>query len=213
MKLIRVWEWETIIVVFFVSLFVQSVSAESQEKTERIAATTPQVLGATKENNVPDKRPNIVFLIADDERWDMMSCSGNKYLKTPNRDKLAAEGMRFRNAFVTSAVCSPSRGSFLTGKHVHQCGTQPIIHMNHTFHRNERPFPAQLHDIGYHAAHFGKWHLGEGDKRKPGYDHWVGYYALTHFFDPTLTINDSTPHRFHMQRMKSEQCCNQSAFP
>ena len=135
------------------------------------------------------KRPNIVFLIADDERWDMMSCSGNKYFKTPNRDKLAAEGMRFENAFVTSAVCSPSRGSFLTGKHVHQCGTQPIIHMNYTFHRSERPFPAQLHDVGYHTAHFGKWHLGEGDKKKPGYDHWAGYYALTSFFDPLLTVN------------------------
>ncbi|RKX44912.1 MAG: hypothetical protein DRP64_05615 [Verrucomicrobia bacterium] len=140
--------------------------------------------------------PNIVFLITDDERWDMMGCSGNKYLKTPNRDRLASEGMRFENAFVTSAVCSPSRGSFLTGKHVHQCGTQPIIHMNYTFHRSERPFPAQLHDVGYYTAHFGKWHLGEGDKKKPGYDHWVGYYALTSFFDPLLTTNDGQPERY-----------------
>lgn len=135
------------------------------------------------------KRPNMVFIIADDERWDMLSCSGNQYLKTPNRDRLASEGMRFTHAFTTSAVCSPSRGSFLTGKHVHQCGTQPIIHMNYTFHRSERPFPARLHDVGYHAAHFGKWHLGEGQEKKPGYDHWVGYYALIPFFNPVLTIN------------------------
>ena len=145
---------------------------------------------------VSSSKPNIVFLIADDERWDMLSCSGNKYLKTPNRDRLASEGMRFENAFTTSAVCSPSRGSFLTGKHVHQCGTQPIIHMNYTFHRSERPFPAQLHDVGYYTAHFGKWHLGEGDKKKPGYDHWVGYYALTSFFDPLLTTNDGQPERY-----------------
>ena len=135
------------------------------------------------------KQPNIVFVIADDERWDMMGCSGNKVLKTPHRDRLASEGLRFENAFTTSAVCSPSRGSFLTGKHVHQCGTEPIIHMNYTFHRSERPFPAQLHDVGYRTAHFGKWHLGEGDKKKPGYDYWAGYYALIHFFDPVLTIN------------------------
>jgi arylsulfatase A-like enzyme len=153
------------------------------------ATAVPQALWAGDDDSGRRRRPNIVFLIADDERWDMMSCAGNRYLKTPNRDRLAAEGMRFENAFVTSAVCSPSRGSFLTGKHVHQCGTQPIIHMNHTFHRNERPFPARLHDVGYHTAHFGKWHLGEGHKRKPGYDHWVGYYALTTFFDPLLTIN------------------------
>ena len=155
------------------------------------AAAVPGFAGLKKllDTKKNGKRPNIVFLIADDERWDMMSCSGNKYFKTPNRDKLAAEGMRFENAFVTSAVCSPSRGSFLTGKHVHQCGTQPIIHMNYTFHRSEKPFPEQLHDVGYYTAHFGKWHLGEGQKKKPGYDHWVGYYALTTFFDPLLTIN------------------------
>jgi N-acetylglucosamine-6-sulfatase len=134
-------------------------------------------------------RPNVVFLIADDQRSDMLSCMGNRYLQTPVCDRLAREGVRFTSAFVTSAVCSPSRGSFLTGKHVHQCGTQPIIHMNHTFHRNERPFPALLHDAGYHTAHFGKWHLGEGDRKKPGYDHWAGYYALIPFFDPLLTIN------------------------
>lgn len=148
-----------------------------------------QTLRADEKTAVNGKRPNVVFMIADDQRADMLSCMGNRYLKTPNCDRLASEGIRFTNAFVTSAVCSPSRGSFLTGKHVHQCGTQPIIHMNHTFHRNERPFPARLHDIGYHSAHFGKWHLGEGDKKKPGYDHWVGYYALTTFFNPVLTTN------------------------
>jgi len=148
-----------------------------------------QALHAGEKATVNGKRPNVVFLIADDQRADMLSCMGNRYLKTPHCDRLASQGVRFTNAFVTSAVCSPSRGSFLTGKHVHQCGTQPIIHMNHTFHRNERPFPARLHDVGYHTAHFGKWHLGEGDKKKPGYDHWVGYYALIPFFDPLLTIN------------------------
>jgi len=155
------------------------------------AAITPQSLWTVVKRTGKSKSPNIVFVIADDQRADMMSCAGNRYIKTPNFDKMAADGLRLTNAFVNSAVCSPSRGSFLTGKHPHMCGTPTIIHMSHTFHQSQLPFPARLHDAGYNTAHFGKWHLGEGNVPKPGYDHWVGFYAVMHYFDPVLTINGS----------------------
>src|SRR5688572_9369331 len=77
-----------------------------------------------------DKRPNFVFVYTDDQRWDAMSVvqkeQGDKgrfpWLKTPNMDRLAAEGFRFRNAFVVNALCAPSRASFLTGQYGHVNG-------------------------------------------------------------------------------------------
>lgn len=140
------------------------------------------------------RRPNIVVVIADDQRADMMSCAGNPYITTPHFDRMAAEGLRFTNAFVNCGVCSPSRGAFLTGRHPHQVGTPTIIHMSHTFHRSHTPLPALLHEAGYTSAHFGKWHLGEGHLPKPGYDHWEGFYAVGPFFDLTMHVNGEPRH-------------------
>jgi len=67
------------------------------------AAALPQ-LGVSQ-----TRRPNILFVMTDHQRWDAMSCAGNRILKTPHRDRLAAEGMRFGQAFVTNALCAPSR--------------------------------------------------------------------------------------------------------
>ncbi len=134
-------------------------------------------------------RPNIIFIMADDQRHDMLSVNGNPYVKTPNLDRLAAEGCNFTNAFTVSGVCSPSRAEFFTGKYGHQCGAPQIIWDNHTFRMNETPFPAVLHDEGYYSAHIGKWHLGEGQKKKKGYDYWAGFEWLGSFFNSTLHVN------------------------
>src|SRR5688572_21119572 len=75
-------------------------------------------------------RPNILFILTDDQRWDTMSCSGNFPIKTPNMDALAADGVRFRNMFVTTSICAASRASILTGLHErthrYTFGTNPI---------------------------------------------------------------------------------------
>jgi len=138
--------------------------------------------------NVRNK-PNVVLIVSDDHRWDLMSCAGNKYMKTPNLDRLASEGIYFENAFACSGVCSPSRASILTGKYCHQAASPRIVWTNNSFRMQERPFPARLHDVGYHAAHFGKWHLGAGDKSMDGYDHWAGFEWLGAYFDTQVTIN------------------------
>src|SRR5206468_922589 len=64
-------------------------------------------------------RPNIVFILVDDLRWDALGCTGHPFLKTPHMDRIAGEGALFRNAFVTTPLCSPSRASFLTGQYAH----------------------------------------------------------------------------------------------
>src|SRR5690554_4645135 len=67
-------------------------------------------------------RPNLVVFMTDDQRWDTMSCAGNKIIKTPGMDRIANEGVRFRNAFVTNSLCAPSRATLLTGLYSHTHG-------------------------------------------------------------------------------------------
>jgi N-acetylglucosamine-6-sulfatase len=135
------------------------------------------------------KRPNVIFIMADDQRYDMLSTNGNPHVNTPHLDRLAAEGCNFKNAFTVSGVCSPSRAVFFSGKYAHQCGAPQIIWNNHTFRMNETPFPALLHEKGYYTAHIGKWHLGEGHIQKEGYDFWAGFEWLGSFFNTTVHVN------------------------
>ncbi|MHC5091695.1 MAG: sulfatase-like hydrolase/transferase [Planctomycetota bacterium] len=84
------------------------------------------LLGSCFGNAAPgpgkDTRPNIIFILTDDQRWDEMSCMGHPYLKTPNMDRIRNEGVLFSNAFCTTSLCSPSRATFLTGTYAHTHG-------------------------------------------------------------------------------------------
>ena len=68
------------------------------------------------------RQPNVVFVLSDDLRWDCMGVAGHPFLKTPNIDRIANEGVRFANAFCTTSLCSPSRASFLSGLYAHSHG-------------------------------------------------------------------------------------------
>src|SRR5687768_13881236 len=70
----------------------------------------------------PTGRPNIVFILLDDLRADALSCTGHPFVKTPNIDRIGLEGAIYRNAFVTTPLCVPSRASFLTGQYAHKHG-------------------------------------------------------------------------------------------
>src|SRR5947208_574190 len=70
----------------------------------------------------PPSRPNVIFILMDDMRWDCMSCAGHPFIKTPNIDRIAHEGAMFRNYFVTLPLCSPSRATLLTGQYAHKNG-------------------------------------------------------------------------------------------
>ena len=102
------------------------------------------------------KKPNIVFILTDDHRWDFMSCAGHPFVKTPSLDRLASQGVLFSNAFVTSALCSPSRASFLTGLYAHTHGVQN----NLTPWKDENvTFLELFKKAGYDTAFIGKWHM------------------------------------------------------
>src|SRR6516165_9351568 len=68
------------------------------------------------------KKPNVIVIITDDQRWNAMSLAGHKHLKTPNIDRLGKEGVWFKNAFCTTSLCSPSRASILSGVYAHRHG-------------------------------------------------------------------------------------------
>lgn len=137
-----------------------------------------------------DIRPNIVFVITDDQRWDQLGSAGHPVLKTPNIDRIAKEGASFKNFFVSTPLCSPSRASFLTGLYPHKhrifnndkLGIDVISHTLMTF-------PRQLREHGYETAYIGKWHMGLDDSRRPGFDRWISFKGQGIYIDGVVNDN------------------------
>jgi N-acetylglucosamine-6-sulfatase len=119
------------------------------------------------------KPRNVVFILADDHRYDAMSFMGNPIVETPNLDRIAAHGVHLRNAFVTTALCSPSRATILTGLYAHQ---HKVVDNNTPVPAGTTFFPQYLQRAGYQTALVGKWHMGGDDGGpQPGFDHWVSF--------------------------------------
>jgi len=124
-------------------------------------------------------RPNILYVMTDDQHYKAMSCLGNTVIKTPNMDRIAREGAVFRNAFVTNSLCSPSRACFMTGKYSHTHGVRrngvPLV--------GQRVFTDYLREAGYHTCFIGKWHM-RGDP--PRFDYWLGFSGQGRYTNPKL---------------------------
>lgn len=133
--------------------------------------TSPSA-GAQTDDLKPNERPNIVFILCDDHRWDFLGCMGHPFLETPHLDKMAANGVHFTHAFVTNSLCSPSRASILTGLYPHNHGVGDNYH---PVDPSLRFFPQDLQTAGYETAFFGKWHMGDEDEPQRGFDHWVAF--------------------------------------
>lgn len=132
-------------------------------------------------------RPNILFVLCDDLRWDSLGCAGHPHIKTPHIDRLANEGVFFANAFCTTSLCSPSRASILSGLYAHTHG----VTNNFTEFPADLPsFPRLLHDAGYETAYIGKWHMGEeNDEKRPGFDYFVTHKGQGKYFDTEFNLN------------------------
>jgi len=133
-------------------------------------------------------RPNIVFILTDDVRWDDLGFTGHPFVKTPNIDRIAREGVQFRNAFATTVICSPSRASFLTGHYPHTHGIIDNTDRSPATHKLAT-FPQVLQRAGYETAFVGKWHMGNDATRRPGFDYWVCLEGQGSSFDPKLNVN------------------------
>lgn len=132
--------------------------------------------------------PNIVVVLVDDLRWDEIGTAGHPYINTPNIDQVARSGVSFRNAFTTTPLCSPSRASFLTGQYAHKHGIVDNLGRDIQTHRLDT-FPRKLDAAGYDTAFIGKWHMGNDDSPRPGFDFSAIMRGQGEAIDPQFNIN------------------------
>ncbi len=133
------------------------------------------------------KRPNVLLILTDDQRSDCLSIAGHPFLKTPHLDRLAKEGVHFRNTFCTTSLCSPSRASILSGLYAHTHG----VSNNFTeYPLDLKSFPRELQAAGYQTAYIGKYHMGEdNDEPRPGFDYFVTHKGQGKYFDTEFNLN------------------------
>jgi arylsulfatase A len=116
---------------------------------------------AAKPKSATGRKPNIVFILADDLGWAELGCYGNTFNETPNLDKLAKQGMRFTDAYAAAPVCSPYRAALMTGQYPARVGITDYLHPNDTNHLSTQyvTIAEVLKNAGYTTGIIGKWHL------------------------------------------------------
>jgi len=140
------------------------------------------------------RRPNIIFLLTDDQRWDAVGCAGNEIIKTPNIDALAAGGTLFENAFVTTSICMASRASIFTGQfeRCHGCNFNSESLLQSSF---DNSYAVLLRKAGYRTGVIGKFGFAVTEEREPSsvwkdisklptdqFDEWYGYAGQGNYF-------------------------------
>ena len=145
----------------------------------------------TAENGDEPARPNIIFVMTDDQGYGDVGYMGNPDLITPNIDAMAENGLRFDRYYTASPVCSPTRASVLTGRHPNRTGT---FTWGHALRPEELTVATLLKGAGYRTGFFGKWHVGsvrEGQPTSPGEHGFDEWYAAPNFYlnDPWMSHN------------------------
>jgi arylsulfatase A-like enzyme len=129
-----------------------------------------------------EERPNIIFILADDLGYGDLGCYGQKVIRTPNIDRMAAEGLRFTDCYAGSTVCAPSRCVLMTGYHTGHCLVRGNARV--PLRPEDATVAELLKDAGYKTGIIGKWGLGEADTtgtpNRQGFDYWFGYLNQQH---------------------------------
>lgn len=138
-------------------------------------------------NSFSQQRPNIIYIMSDDHDADAISAYNKQFIKTPNIDRIAKEGMKFNKAFVGNSICSPARATLLTGQHSHKNGVKDN---RIKFDSSKTTIAHLLHDAGYQTSIIGKWHL---HSYPVGFDYWRVLPGMGQYFDTRMiTMNGDT---------------------
>ncbi len=159
-------------------------------------------LNSCKEEEKQD-RPNIIFIMSDDHAYQIISAYGHGLNKTPNIDRLANEGVRFQNSFVTNSICVPSRAVMLTGTYNHING-----HINNSveFDSTLSTFPKIMQENGYQTALFGKWHLKSNPQ---GFDYWNILPGQGHYYNPDfIEMGQKSKREGYVTDLITDDCLN-----
>ena len=174
------------------------------------------------------RQPNILIFISDQQRTDTMSCYGNDWISSPHMDALSERSFVFENTYVTQAVCTPARGSLMTGLYPHTHGCM----INNTRLRDETRSIAEMVPDTYRKAHFGKWHLGDDGFCQHGFDEWSNteehrrarytrpgvpfgeyhHWLIEQGFEPEGTMRGGEKHFSPGQRASLPAECQMAAF-
>jgi arylsulfatase A-like enzyme len=168
-------------------------------------ASVPWTVDAASPSVPPpaSRKPNIILILADDLGYGDISCYGQQRIKTPNLDRMAAQGMRFTQAYAGATVCAPSRCALMTGLHVGHArirGNMNALLPGAALHDEDETVAEVLKEAGYSTAIVGKWGLGETAKntqglpRRQGFDYFFGYLKHGHahnYYTDYLWRNES----------------------
>lgn len=153
-----------------------------------VAASAPLFSSCQSKKAEEPKPYNIVYIMTDDHTAQMMSCYDTRYAKTPNLDRIAADGVRFTNSFVANSLSGPSRACMLTGKH--SCANKFYDNSTCVFDSAQQTFPKLLRKAGYETAIIGKWHL---ESLPTGFDHWEIVPGQGNYYNPDfITMENDT---------------------
>jgi len=146
-----------------------------------LAGLSLTVVGAcTTQTNAPAKKPNILYIMSDDHAYQAVSAYGYGLNQTPNIDRIAREGMRFNNCFVTNSISGPCRAVVLTGKYSHKNGFYDNGGRT-IFDGSQQTFPKLLQEAGYQTGIVGKWHL---NSTPTGFDYYSIHYGQGQYYNP-----------------------------
>lgn len=129
------------------------------------------------------RAPNIIVMMTDDQRADYLSCAGHPFLKTPHMDRIAQDGVRFTNMFVTNALCAPSRATVMTGQYSHANGVRD--NLGTRINPNAPWLPDELRKAGYEVAFVGKSHV-PGHFRDKTWDYYFGFTGQGNYLKPVI---------------------------